>query len=54
MIDPADGMTRVVNLTIKNVGYRSLSPKSIADADAVLFCFDITDQESFFSLSKIF
>ena len=42
MIDPCDGINRVVNLTIQDIGNATLKEKMMADADAVLFCYDIT------------
>ena len=54
MIDPSDGLNRVVNLTIKDIGHSMLKEQMLADADAVLFCYDVANQESFFSLSSLF
>ena len=42
MIDPCDGINRIVNLTIQDIGSATLKEKMMADADAVLFCYDIT------------
>ena len=54
MIDPCDGLNRVVNLTIKDIGHATLKESMLADADAILFCYDVTSEESFFSLSSLF
>ena len=54
MIDPSDGLNRVVNLTIKDIGSTKLKESMILDADAILFCYDVTNEESFFTLSKLF
>lgn len=54
MIDPSDGLNRVVNLTIKDVGFTTLKDQMILDSDALIFCFDVTNEESFFSLSSLF
>ena len=54
MIDPSDGLNRVVNLTIKDIGHATLKEQMLSDADAVLFCYDVTNEESFFALSSLF
>ena len=54
MIDPSDGLNRVVNLTIKDVGHAMLKDAMLLDADALLFCYDVTNEESFFALSSLF
>ena len=54
MIDPSDGLNRVVNLTIKDIGHTMLKDAMILDADALLFCYDVTNEESFFALSSLF
>ena len=54
MIDPSDGLNRVVNLTIIDIGHNTLKEHMLADADAVLFCYDVSNQESFFELSSLF
>jgi len=54
MIDPSDGLNRVVNLTIKDIGHTMLKDSMILDADALLFCYDVTNEESFFALSSLF
>ena len=54
MIDPSDGLNRVVNLTIKDIGHATLKEQMLSDADAVLFCYDVTNEESFFALSALF
>lgn len=43
MIDPYDGLNRVVNLTIKDIGSATLKEQMLNDADAVLFCYDVTN-----------
>ena len=43
MIDPSDGLNRIVNLTIKDIGHSTLKDQMLIDADAVLFCYDITN-----------
>lgn len=54
MIDPSDGLNRVVNLTIKDIGHTMLKDAMILDVDALLFCYDVTNEESFFALSSLF
>ena len=54
MIDPSDGLNRVVNLTIVDIGHSRLKEQMLADSDAVLFCYDVSNQESFFALSSLF
>lgn len=54
MIDPSDGLNRVVNLTIVDIGHSHLKESLLQEVDAVLFCYDITNEESFFGLSQIF
>ena len=54
MIDPSDGLNRVVNLTIQDIGHETLKEQMLSDADAVLFCYDVTNEESFFALSSLF
>jgi len=54
MIDPSDGLNRVVNLTIVDIGSHVLREQMLADCDAVLFCYDVTSQESFYALSHLF
>ena len=54
MIDPSDGLNRVVNLTIVDIGHNRLKESLLQEVDAVLFCYDITNEESFFGLSQIF
>ena len=54
MIDPSDGLNRVVNLTIQDIGAEVVREQMMADADAILFCYDITNEESFFALSALF
>lgn len=54
MIDPFDGLNRVVNLTIVDIGHHVLKEQMLADCDAVIFCYDVTSQESYFSLSSLF
>ena len=51
MIDPSDGLNRVVNLTITDIGHATLKEQMLKEADAVLFCYDITNEESYFALS---
>ena len=43
MIDPSDGLNRVVNLTIVDIGHSILKESMLAEVDAVLFCYDVTD-----------
>ena len=54
MIDPNDGLNRVVNLTIVDIGHQVLKEQMLQDCDAVLFCYDVTSEESFFALSSLF
>lgn len=54
MIDPSDGLNRVVNLTICDIGHDTLKEQMLKDADAVLFCYDVTSEESYFALSSLF
>jgi len=54
MIDPSDGLNRLVNLTIKDIGHTILKDAMILDADALIFCYDVTNAESFFALSSLF
>mmetsp|Transcript_16349 Transcript_16349/g.22096 ORF Transcript_16349/g.22096 Transcript_16349/m.22096 type:complete len:181 (+) Transcript_16349:914-1456(+) len=54
MIDPSDGLNRVVNLTIVDIGSHVLKEQMLLDCDAVLFCYDVTSQESFYALSNLF
>ena len=48
MIDPSDGLNRVVNLTIVDIGSHVLKEQMLLDCDAVLFCYDVSNQESFY------
>ena len=43
MIDPFDGLNRVVDLTIVDVGYSILKEEMLAEVDAVVFCYDVTN-----------
>lgn len=54
MIDPSDGLERAVTLEIKDIGHAMLDPKMLENCDAFLFCFDLTNMESFYSLSELF
>ena len=54
MIDPNDGLNRVVNLTIVDIGNKVFKEQMLQDCDAVLFCYDVTSEESFFDLSSLF
>ncbi len=54
MIDPSDGLNRVVNLTIVDIGNRVFKEQMLSDCDATLFCYDVTGEESFFALSSLF
>lgn len=54
MIDPFDGLNRLVNLTIVDIGHHVLKDSMLTDCDAFIFCFDIASQESFYSLSSLF
>ena len=42
MIDPSDGLNRVVNLTIVDIGHSILKEDMLAEVDALLFCYDVT------------
>ena len=43
MIDPSDGLNRVVNLTIVDIGSHVLKEQMLLDCDAVLFCYDVSN-----------
>ena len=54
LVDPGDGLTRHIQITIKDIGSKIMKESMLAEQDALIFCYDVTNQESFYSLSKLF
>ena len=54
LVDPGDGLTRHIQITVKDVGSKIMKESMLTEQDALIFCYDVTNQESFYSLSKMF
>ena len=54
ILDPADGLQRDISLTIKDIGSKVLKENMLTEQDVLIFCYDVTNQESFYSLSALF
>ena len=53
MLDIKGVRNRQVNLNIRDVGHRYTKDTLVREMDAFIVCFDITQQDSFFEVSKI-
>ena len=53
MFDNQGVRTRKVSLNIRDVGHRFLRESMLQEQDMFIVCFDITNQDSFFGMSKI-
>lgn len=53
MLDIKGVRNRQVNLNIRDMGYRYAKDTLVREMDAFIVCFDITNQDSFFEVSKI-
>ena len=54
MLDPSDGMQRDVTLNLKDVGAKVLKDSMLNEQDVLIMCYDVSNAESFYSLSKMF
>lgn len=53
MLDKDGQRTREVTLHIKDVGHKFIQKDCLADQDAYVICYDITDESSFYGISDI-
>ena len=54
MIDPTEKISRRINLNVKDIGSNVFTGEMLKEADALIVCFDVTNLESFYELSKYF
>ena len=54
MIDPTDGLSRNLFITVLDVGSEQLTGSLLLQMDAIVTCFDVTDIDSFYELSSLF
>lgn len=53
MLDQDGQKSRQVTLNIKDIGSKFINTEVLEDQDAFVICFDITNDDSFFQISKI-
>ena len=53
MLDNNGTRNRKINLSIRDVGHRFVRDNMLADQDAFIVCYDVTNQETFFDVSQI-
>lgn len=53
MLDKDGQRTREVTLNIKDVGHKFIQKDCLAEQDAYVICYDITDESSFYGISEI-